>query len=50
MGSFGSKLSMLYPLSVLNGKNAECEFTNISLFIRDLLNIKSYSPTIFKLF
>ena len=30
MGSFGSKVSMLYPLSVLNGENAQCEFTNIS--------------------
>ena len=30
MGSFGSKVSMLYPLSVLNGENAKCEFTNIS--------------------
>lgn len=30
MGSFGSKVSMLYPLSVLNGVNARCEFTNIS--------------------
>ena len=30
MGSFGSKVSMLYPLSVLNGENASCEFTNIS--------------------
>ena len=30
MGSFGSKVSMLYPLSVLNGYNATCEFTNIS--------------------
>jgi len=30
MGSFGSKVSMLYPLSVLKGKNAKCEFTNIS--------------------
>ena len=30
MGSFGSKVSMLYPLSVLNGRNAKCEFTNIS--------------------
>ena len=30
MGSFGSKVSMLYPLSVLNGKNAKCEFTAIS--------------------
>ncbi len=30
MGSFGSKVSMLYPLSVLNGEGAKCEFTNIS--------------------
>ena len=30
MGSFGSRVSMLYPLSVLNGANAICEFTNIS--------------------
>ena len=30
MGSFGSRISMLYPLSVLNKKNAKCEFTNIS--------------------
>lgn len=30
MGSFGSKVSMLYPLSVLNGKNATCEFTALS--------------------
>ena len=30
MGSFGSKVSMLYPLSVLNGRGASCEFTNIS--------------------
>ena len=30
MGSFGSKVSMLYPLSVLNGENAKCEFTAIS--------------------
>ena len=30
MGSFGSRVSMLYPLSVLNGANATCEFTNIS--------------------
>ena len=29
-GSFGSKISMLYPLSILNGKNAKCEFTGIS--------------------
>ena len=30
MGSFGSKVSMLYPLSVLNGYGATCEFTAIS--------------------
>lgn len=30
MGSFGSKVSMLYPMSVLNGRNSSCEFTNIS--------------------
>jgi len=30
MGSFGSKVSMLYPLSVLNGKGAKCEFTSLS--------------------
>ncbi len=29
-GSFGSKISMLYPMSVLNGENAKCEFTGIS--------------------
>ena len=30
MGSFGSKISMLYPMSILNGDNAKCEFTAIS--------------------
>ena len=30
MGSFGSKVSMLYPMSILNGENAKCEFTSIS--------------------
>ncbi len=30
MGSFGSKVSMLYPLSVLNGDYASCEFTALS--------------------
>ena len=30
MGSFGSRVSMLYPLSVLNGVGAKCEFLNIS--------------------
>ena len=29
-GSFGSKISMLYPMSILNGENAQCEFTGIS--------------------
>lgn len=30
MGSFGSKISMLYPLTILNGENAKMEFTGIS--------------------
>ena len=30
MGSFGSKVSMLYPLSVLKGEGAKCEVLNIS--------------------
>ncbi len=30
MGSFGSKISMLYPMNILNGKGAKCEFTGIS--------------------
>ena len=30
MGSFGSKISMLYPLAVLNGNNSICEFTGLS--------------------
>lgn len=30
MGSFGSKVSMLYPLTVLNGENAKCEYTLLS--------------------
>ena len=30
MGSFGSRISMLYPLTVLNGINSKCEFINIS--------------------
>ncbi len=29
-GSFGSKISMLYPMNILNGENAKCEFTGIS--------------------
>ena len=29
-GSFGSKISMLYPMSILNGKGAKTEFTGIS--------------------
>lgn len=29
-GSFGSKVSMLYPMSILNGENSKCEFTGIS--------------------
>ena len=30
MGSFGSKISMLYPMSILNGENASCSYTLIS--------------------
>ena len=29
-GSFGSRISMLYPMSVLNGENAKTEYTGIS--------------------
>lgn len=29
-GSFGSKVSMLYPMSILKGKGASCEFTGVS--------------------
>ena len=29
-GSFGSKISMLYPMSLLNGEHAETEYTGIS--------------------
>ena len=29
-GSFGSKISMLYPMSILNGEGAKTEFTGIS--------------------
>lgn len=29
-GSFGSKISMLYPMSILKGKNAKTEYTGIS--------------------
>ncbi|MEG0371579.1 MAG: Fe-S cluster assembly protein SufB [Clostridium sp.] len=29
-GSFGSKVSMLYPMSVLRGRGARCEFTGVS--------------------
>ena len=29
-GSFGSKISMLYPMTILNGDNSNCEFTGIS--------------------
>ena len=29
-GSFGSKVSMLYPLSILNGENAKTEYTGIT--------------------
>lgn len=29
-GSFGSKISMLYPMSILKGEGARCEFTGIT--------------------
>ncbi len=29
-GSFGSQISMLYPMNILNGEYARCEFTGIS--------------------
>ena len=29
-GSFGSKISMLYPMSILNGENAKTEYTGIT--------------------
>ncbi len=29
-GSFGSRISMLYPMSILNGENAKTEYTGIS--------------------
>ena len=30
MGSFGSKVSMLYPMSILNGEGARTEYTGIT--------------------
>ena len=30
MGSFGSKISMLYPMTILNGDNSKCEMTQVS--------------------
>ena len=30
MGSFGSKISMLYPMTILNGDNSTCEMTQVS--------------------
>lgn len=29
-GSFGSKVSMLYPMSILNGEGAKTEYTGIT--------------------
>ena len=34
-GSFGSKISMLYPMSVLNGEGAKTEYTGISFAGKD---------------
>ena len=30
MGSFGSKISMLYPMTILNGDNSKCDMTQVS--------------------
>ena len=29
-GSFGSKVTMLYPMTILNGKGAKCEYTGVT--------------------
>lgn len=34
-GSFGSKISMLYPMSILKGENAKSEFTGITFAGKD---------------
>src|SRR6056297_1305468 len=34
-GSFGSKVSMLYPMSILNGKGARAEYTGITFAAED---------------
>lgn len=34
-GSFGSKVSMLYPMSILNGKRARAEYTGITFAAED---------------
>ena len=34
-GSFGSKISMLYPMSILNGEGAKTEYTGISFAGKD---------------
>ena len=34
-GSFGSRISMLYPMSILNGEGAKTEYTGISFAGRD---------------
>lgn len=34
-GSFGSKVSMLYPMSILKGERARCEFTGITFAGKD---------------
>lgn len=33
-GSFGSRVSMLYPCSILRGENARCEFTGVTFASR----------------
>ena len=34
-GSFGSKVSMIYPMSVLNGENASTEYTGVTFAARN---------------
>ena len=33
-GSFGSKVSCLYPMSILNGEGAHAEFTGVTLLVK----------------
>ena len=41
-GSFGSKVSMLYPMTILNGERARCEFTGVTFKVeKNAHNCKS---------